>query len=417
MKKRIILLKDMLVQGKAYVTGTIIDVSEAYATELIESKSAEFYVDNEITVVEPEKIDTKKIEKKIEVKTVDLTPKAENIEVKAPVLSPETKLANSFKVAKAIATGVYDAETKAIAGQGETVAADGGALIDNTIVDGIYSNANAAAQILPLVSQRPVGRNTNALEIKQLDESSGTPADYNGVTLDVVSEGGSISATKRAFTNASAAVNKLVAMIPFTSEILEDGAHGIVAATERDVGIAYGLKIDQEILYGTSSLLTASVGDGGSRAVTLADASAPTAAEVESMYMSNINPSAAQWFMSGAVYQSLMSLESTLGMRMLTPNYAMSPFGTLLGRPVNVVSAMLGANGEAGTIGFCSWADGYVIGTKGGVKMAKSIHLYFDTDQEAYRWILRIAGLPTKAATMTLADARVVAPLVFGDDS
>jgi HK97 family phage major capsid protein len=183
------------------------------------------------------------------------------------------------------------------------------------------------------------------------------------------------------------------------------------------VGAAFGMKLDQEILYGTNSLLTAAVGHAGSKAVTLSDASAPTLAEITEMYMANINPTVADWYVSGKVYQSLIGLEDTNGNKVLTPNYAVSPFGTLFGRPVHIVNCMKGANGVAGTIGFCDFANGYLVGTKGGVKFSRSVELYWLTDQEAMRWILRVGGAPTKASTLTLADSRAVASLVFGHDA
>lgn len=425
------LLKDILgADEKAYLKDSIIEVNDEYAQELIEAKSAtEYVIEKKIEIVEPESDETveeiKSLEteeteeetvEQVEVKSIKEI-ETMDIEVKETKLSPEKKLINTIKVAKFLKTGVGDAETKAIAGQGETVAADGGALVDNDIVSGIWKNAIEVAQIMPKVQQRPVGRNFNALEIKQLNEANGTPADYNGINLSVYAEGAQIAVAKRAYASASAAVNKLATIIPFTNEILEDDAHGILAATEEDIGKAFGMKLDQEILYGTDSLLTASVGDAGSVAVTLVDASAPTAAELRDLYIAQINPAQAEWYMSGAVYENLMGIESTNGQQLIQPNYNVSPFGTLFGRPVNVVSCMLGANGEAGTIGFCDWRDGYIMGTKGGVKMASSMHVYFDVDQEAIRWVLRVAGLPKKASTMTLADAREVAPLVFGNDS
>ena len=417
------LIKDIMVDEKAYLKDSVVEVNDEFGSELLEQKSAEVYVvEKSISIAETKAVveneDVKAVENTA-IETKDISEKGINmsIEVKDVNLSKEQKMARTYKLAKFMKTGIGDAETKASAGQNETTAADGGALVDNDIVNGIWSNAIATAQILPLVQQRPVGRNFNTLEIKQLNEANGTPADYNGINLAVYAEGAQIAVAKRAYKIATASVNKLSTIIPFSSELLEDDAHGILAATENDIGKAFGLKIDQEILYGTSSLLTASVGNAGSRAVTLADASAPTAAELASMYMSQINPSQAEWFMSGTVYQGLMGLEDTAGNPVLAPNYNVSPFGTLFGRSVNVVSCMLGANGAAGTIGFCDWADGYIVGTKGGIKMASSIHVYFDTDDEAFRWVLRIAGMPKKAATMTLADARVVSPLVFGHDS
>jgi len=409
------LLMDIMVASKAYVAGSVVEVNDEFGQELLEGKKAEKYDAKTIKVVEDEKP-----EAKTEVKIADRNLETKDVKVESKSLSPEVKLANTLAIARAVKTNQFDkltVEQKTIAGQGETTAADGGALVDNEIVQGIWSNAVATGQILPNVQSRPVGKNFNTLELKQLNESSGRPSDYNGVVLAVSSEGATISAQKLAYKAATAAVNKLTALIPMTTEILEDDAHGILAFTEQQVGAAYGIKIDEEILYGTDSLLTAAVGNSGSRAVTLTNAASPTAAELAKMYMSQIRPDRAEWYMGGMVYQNLITLESTLGQPVLVPNYAVSPFGTLFGRPVHVVSAMLGTDGEAGTIGFCDWADGYAIGTKGGVKMARSIHVYFDTDQEAFRWTLRIAGLPTKATTMLLNDGRTVSPLVFGNDS
>lgn len=390
----------------AVLKGTIIEVSDEFAAELIESKHVETHVIDKSVEVVPEV--------EVEIKNVILEDKMD-IQVGEKLVSPEQKLIGSLKFAKSLATGKWDAETKAN-GQNETTAADGGVLVSNEIVSGIYANAINTSFILGKCQSKPIGQNYNGMEVRQLNESNGTPADYNGVTLAVTAEGVAIVPQKLAYAKKTYAVNKLTAMVPFTSELLED-VPGIVAFTEQIVGRAYGLKIDQEILYGTSSLLTASVGNAGSRAVTLADASAPTLAELTEMYMAQINQGQAEWFMSGAVYSNIMGLESTLGQPVIQPLYTVAPYGTLFGRPINIVPCMRGANGNAGTISFSDFGNGYIIGTKGGVKMANSIHLYFNTDEEVYRWVLRIAGGPTKAVTMTLADGRVVSPLVMGHDS
>jgi len=414
-------IKEFEANDETFEVGALIEIEDTeYAEKLMSDELVEKYVEIKSAVVETEE---KEDEQVVEVKDISEEVSQENeimdIEVKEEKLTPEKKLMNAMAVAKALKTNHWTEETKAIAGQGETVAADGGALVDEEIVDGIWANAVETGQLIGKVSQRPIGKNRNTLEIKQLNEANGTPADYNGVALSVTAEGGTISPQKLAYATATAAANKLTALVPFTEEILEDDAHGILAFTEQQVGAAFGLKVDEEILYGTSSLLTAAVGDGGSVATTLVDASAPTIAELHDMFKSQINVGGSEWYMSGQVYENINQLSrgaSDFG-PVIVPNYSVSPFGTLLGRPVNVINAMKGANGEAGTIGLCDWKNGYILGTKGGVKMAKSIHLYFDTDQSCYRWTLRIAGLPMKASTMTLNDGRTVAPLVFGNDS
>lgn len=453
--KKLQIIKAFTEAEVEYVEGTTIEVAEDFAAELIEKGLAQEIVEEQIECGEAEQklqeegeethiedeieAESKAIEeleaeikkigevdevvkeleekvKQVESEQKDKGNKIMNIEVKEQAIAPEVKLSNAVKLAKAIATGNWTAEAKAIEGQGETVAGDGGALVDVDIVSGIYANAVASSQIFAKVGKRPVGAGYNSFKIRQLNEANGTPADYNGVTLNVIAEGGAITPQKLAYTSDTVEINKLAAVIPFTSEILED-VPGIVEFTSAQVGTAFGMKLDQEILYGTDSLMTAAVGHAGSRAVTLADASAPTAGEIRDMYMSQINPNAAEWYMSGQVYENLMAIESTNGQQLIQPNYNVSPFGTLLGRPVNVVNCMVGANGVAGTISFSDFTNGYLVGTKGGVKMAKSVELYWLTDQEAVRWILRVGGAPTRARTMTLADGRIVAPIVNGFDS
>lgn len=425
MNKKLLIVKTFTQDEVEYVEGTEIEVSAEFASELIEKELAqevEVKESKEEVEVKDDKIDELASKMaSLEEKLTEFKSKEQkgnkimNIEVKDKMESPEQKLAKSVKLAKALATNIWDEETKSAAGQNIATAGDGGALVDPLIIDGIYANAIATSKILPKVQQRPVGANHSSFKIKQLNEPDGTPANYNGIQLDVIAEGNAITPRKLAYTSNTVAINKLAAVIPFTNEILED-VPGVVPFTESEVGKAFGLKVDEEILYGTESLLTATVGHAGSRAFTLADASAPTLAELRGMYVANIRPETAEWYMSGIVYEHIMGLEDSNGNKVLQPNYQVSPFGTLLGRPVHIVPCMKGDNGVAGTISFADFGEGYVVGTKGGVKMARSVELYFLSDEEALRWVLRIGGAPTKARTMTLADGRAVSPIVNGFD-
>ena len=68
------------------------------------------------------------------------------------------------------------------------------------------------------------------------------------------------------------------------------------------------------------------------------------------------------------------------------------PFATLLGRPVLPVEWCP----TLGTVGDIVLADlsQYVTISKGGVDSAQSMHLRFDFDEQAFRFIFRVDGQP-----------------------
>lgn len=371
-------------------------ISEGFVEELVEEVK-------EIKEVVEEKVEEKLAE------VVETKAKGENImetiEVKEQALSPEKKLVNSFKVAKALSTNKWDEETKAIVGQGETVSSDGGALVDNDIVADIYRMAMQTAVVAPKVAQRPVGEGYNVMQIRQLDQSEASAADYQGVQLSVVSEGSAITPDKVAFKTATASVNKVAALFAATSEIEQD-TPGLMGYITSIVGEGFGMKLDDEVLYGTESLLTPLVGDASTSKVVVTPG-APNAAQIKALYFANINPSAAEWYMSTEGYEKVMGIMDAAGKPLVQPSYVVSPYGTLLGRPINMVPCMK-ATSANGAILFADMGRSYILGTKGGIKFAQSVHLFFDLDQNAYRWVLRVAGLPQKATTLTKADGKVV---------
>ena len=70
-----------------------------------------------------------------------------------------------------------------------------------------------------------------------------------------------------------------------------------------------------------------------------------------------------------------------------------APYGTLLGRPI-IITQHCGTVGDVGDILFVDLSQ-YVTATKaGGVEAARSMHLWFDQDVEAFRFSTRVAGQP-----------------------
>ena len=71
------------------------------------------------------------------------------------------------------------------------------------------------------------------------------------------------------------------------------------------------------------------------------------------------------------------------------------PWGTLLGIAAMPWRSLPSGPGDSGDIALCDFQPGISPSPRAALQMAMSIHLYFDTNQLAYRWIFRMdAGKP-----------------------
>ena len=89
-----------------------------------------------------------------------------------------------------------------------------------------------------------------------------------------------------------------------------------------------------------------------------------------------------------------------------------SPYGTLLGRPIKVLQAME-TIGDLGDIILADMKAYRTITKAGGARVDTSIHLKFDTDETAYRFIFRVAGAPWWSAAISPRDgSNTLSPFV-----
>lgn len=413
---KIKLLKELKSGEDTLEVGTVIEVSDEYAAELKSANIGEDYtvpINKDISIIEAE---AKEIKDKVESKKIIDDGKIEVGETKD---SKETMLHKSLVLAKSRATNnwnddarKFDAEEKAILGQGEATNV-GGALVTDQIANGIFDVAMETSVVASKAQSQPIAQGYNSLTVRQNKSTTATAASYKGLVLSVIAEGATITpASTVGYTLANASVNKIIALNYQTNELIED-VPGLTGNIEGLVGEAFGLVLDDEIINGTRSLLTPLVGDLSVATVAAVGAGDVTPAILNEFISKAINPARSEWFMSGETfYNVVQGLTDASNRRLVQPMLADPIKQTLLGYPVNIVSCMQAAAQAKVDIMFGSIGDGYIIGTKGGPKFAKSIHLEYLTDQTAYRWVLRVAGLPTVYSKITLADGRTVSPVV-----
>jgi HK97 family phage major capsid protein len=91
--------------------------------------------------------------------------------------------------------------------------------------------------------------------------------------------------------------------------------------------------------------------------------------------------------------------------------YADAPFGRIFGRPVIETEY----NPYLGTVGDLLLASPsqYALITKGGIQAASSIHVKFDYDETAFRFVYRVDGQPIWNSGVTAFDGqRTISPFV-----
>lgn len=219
------------------------------------------------------------------------------------------------------------------------------------------------------------------------------------------SEGGAKTPSKPAFEPKTARLNKLICFVPVTDELLEDAP-----ALESWLR----MKAPQKM---TSKLNTAIVRGNGvgkpqgilesSSLVTVSkelsqNADSVVGANISKMWARLYAPLRrnAVWLINQDVEPQLDFLAfpdagSGFPVPLYVPNGGLSaaPFSTLKGRPVIPVEAA-STLGDLGDIMLVDLSQ-YMTVTKGrDIRTDVSIHMYFDQDITAFRFVLRITGQP-----------------------
>jgi HK97 family phage major capsid protein len=113
----------------------------------------------------------------------------------------------------------------------------------------------------------------------------------------------------------------------------------------------------------------------------------------------------AVWFINPEVEEQLKSMTDDNGNFIyIAPGSQMNqtPYGTLLGRPVLPLLGGMKALGDEGDIMFADLSYYYSIMKSAGIRSDVSTHLYFDRDQTAYKFIMRVDGsCPFKSPVVT----------------
>lgn len=299
----------------------------------------------------------------------------------------------------------HERETRAGTGQAEDSDAVGGYLVPSSFASTILQNTFDAGQVASRCFQVPIsnGRSTSWAAVDETSRVAGSR--YGGVTTYWEGEADSITASTAKFRRVNLNLHKLVAAVYATGEVLED-APQMQGFIETAVPNEISTVVDDAIINGTGAGKPLGVLQSGCLISIAAESSGNGAGTLVFLNVSKalarqLNSGRSVWFRSRSTGPQLQTM--TVGdypVWLANTSAVGSPVQSgILGRPDFVIEQCA----AVGTVGDIISFDGgsYLLGRKGGVNMATSIHVRFLQDEQIFRFIVRLDGRPWMYTTLT----------------
>lgn len=296
---------------------------------------------------------------------------------------------------------LYEINKRAASGLNEGVGADGGFLVQVDFGAAMLDQAIATGTLASRCTKFPVGAGRNGVEYPRVDESSrATGSRWGGVQVYWAKEGDSATVKRPKFRIDSMKFHKLIGLCVATDEMLEDASF-LGAFISKAFNEEMGAMIDKGIVRGTGdgemlgilnsgSLITAAA-ESGQTADTI---TGKNALDMRKRLLPN-SLSKAVWLHSFSASDQVQSLTITKGKSDIPlfkiGDGANSLVDSVLAREA-LASEQCSAVGDVGDIILADFSS-YAIITR-NVQEASSIHAYFSTAEQAFRFTLRINGQP-----------------------
>lgn len=294
----------------------------------------------------------------------------------------------------------------------EGVGEDGGFAVPPDFRQTIMQKVLGVESLLARTDQMTTGSNSvtfPADETTPWDSSGGIQA-YWGA------EGAAITQSKVALTEKQIRLNKLTCLVPVTEELMQD-AGTLSGYLNRKVPEKFDYKIASAILNGSGSgqpvgiinaaCTVSAAKDTGSSPVQAADT--VTYRNVVDMWNRMYAPcrNRAVWLINPDVEAQLDLMrfsanrsDEPVPVYLPAGGASATPYATLRGRPV-IPHEACSALGNVGDIVLADLSQYLTVVKTAGIRQDVSIHLFFDYDTAAFRFIFRVAGMPWWGSAIT----------------
>jgi HK97 family phage major capsid protein len=289
----------------------------------------------------------------------------------------------------------------------EGSAQDGGFFVPPQFSQDIFQLSLGEDSLLPLTDNVEVSGNTMAFP---KDET--TPWGTNGIRAYWQGEASSAVTSKPVLGLATLRLKKLMALVPATDELLDD-TNALSSYLPDKIASSIRWKTNESILFGSGTGVPVGCLNAGATVTVAKESGQATQTLVPQNLAKMIArlPSGsfanAVWIVNNDVLPALFTL--TLGSYPIylptglnVGGMQVSPYGTLLGRPL-YVSQHANTFSAQGDILLVDLKYYQTITKSGGMQTATSMHLYFDADLTAFRTTFRMDGQSKLAAPITPA--------------
>ena len=295
----------------------------------------------------------------------------------------------------------------------EGIGADGGFAVPPDFRSEIAEKVMAENTLLARTDQMQTASNTLVMP---KDESS--PWDTVGPQAYWTDELAQLQQSKVNLSQSSVATHKLTVLTPISEELLSD-APAMDSYLRRKAPERINWKIEEAIFRGDgvgkplgilNSPATITVADLGSNQS--ADSIVPQNILDMHSRMPARNRANAVWLINQDVEPQLnqMQYAGSGANPNIWPVYlppgglSAAPYGTLMGRPV-IPTEACSILGDVGDIAFVDLSQYLTVIKTSGIRVDMSMHLYFDYDAMAFRFIIRIGGQPWWSKPWTRRDS------------
>jgi len=278
----------------------------------------------------------------------------------------------------------------------EAAGQDGGFLVPPQFSQEIFKLSLGEDSLLPLTDNVEITGNSMAFP---KDET--TPWGTNGIRAYWQGEAASGVPTKPVLGLATLRLKKLMALVPTTDELLDD-ANALTSYLPQKVALSIRWKANESILFGAGNGIPVGCMNAGAVVTVVKESGQATQTLVPqnlAKMIARLPPGSftnAVWIINNDVLPALFTLSLGnfpiyLPTGLSVGGLQVSPYGTLLGRPV-FVSQHANSFSSQGDVLLVDLSYYQTITKAGGMQTATSMHLYFDADLTAFRTTFRMDG-------------------------
>lgn len=295
---------------------------------------------------------------------------------------------------------------------------DGGFLIPTEIARTINVGALEASKVRPSASKLSLG--TNALEmpiVEDYDRSSGLV--YGGIILYWTGEEETLTESKPKFGAVRVQLHKLTGLAKVTGEMLRWSAVSVGSWLMPMFTNGIGWKEDGAFISGNGSGMPLGVLNAPNL-ISVAKETGQTAdtivtENVLKMYSRHLTGTG-MFIANRTAFPQLAVMKidvGTGGAPLWLPmnSIAGQPHQTLMGLPLEY-SERVPVLGDEGDIGLFDFRRYVVADDRKGPEVAQSIHLDFDSDKTAFRFIKYVGGMPMDKKAVTPEKGDTLSPFV-----